>query len=101
MEFFFYRQIFCDFGDEFEVLDTTGENPLQQIVTEISHVSTDWQYELLYLCLVFQDEYGIVFMSTETRHGFEDGSIVSFQDVQGMTEVNDKEFKITVTSEYR
>jgi hypothetical protein len=32
------RQIFCDFGLNFEVLDTNGENPLTQIVTEISHV---------------------------------------------------------------
>jgi len=35
---FFDRQIFCDFGEEFEVIDTNGENPLTQIVTEISHV---------------------------------------------------------------
>jgi hypothetical protein len=32
------RQIFCDFGRDFQVLDTNGENPLTQIVTEISHV---------------------------------------------------------------
>jgi len=37
-------------------------------------------------------------MSTDTRHGFEDGSYVTFQGVKGMTEVNDKEFKITVPS---
>ncbi len=36
--FIFVRQIFCDFGEEFEVLDTNGENPTMQIVTEISHV---------------------------------------------------------------
>jgi hypothetical protein len=35
---FLNRQIFCDFGQNFEVLDTNGENPLTQIVTEISHV---------------------------------------------------------------
>ncbi|CAF4436687.1 unnamed protein product, partial [Adineta steineri] len=32
-----FGQIFCDFGKNFEVLDTNGENPLTQIVTEISH----------------------------------------------------------------
>jgi hypothetical protein len=36
--FIFVRQIFCDFGEDFEVLDTNGENPTMQIVTEISHV---------------------------------------------------------------
>lgn len=34
-----FRQIFCDFGRDFLVLDTNGENPLTQIVTEISRVS--------------------------------------------------------------
>ncbi len=36
--FYLNRQIFCDFGENFEVLDTNGENPLTQIITEISHV---------------------------------------------------------------
>ncbi|CAF1176997.1 unnamed protein product [Adineta steineri] len=78
-----FGQIFCDFGKNFEVLDTNGENPLTQIVTEISH-----------------DEYGVVFMATETRHGFEDGTFVTFQGVKGMTEVNGKEFQITVPSPF-
>jgi hypothetical protein len=34
----FTRQIFCDFGQDFQVVDTNGEAPLTQIVTEISHV---------------------------------------------------------------
>ncbi|CAF1423228.1 unnamed protein product [Adineta steineri] len=78
-----FGQIFCDFGQNFEVIDTNGENPLTQIVTEISH-----------------DEAGVVFMSTDTRHGFEDGSYVTFHGVKGMTEVNEKEFKIAVPSPF-
>ncbi|UJR37573.1 hypothetical protein I4U23_030274 [Adineta vaga] len=78
-----FGQIFCDFGKNFEVLDTNGENPITQIVTEISH-----------------DESGAVFMSTDTRHGFEDGSYVMFHGVKGMTEVNDREFKIAVPSPF-
>ena len=39
-------------------------------------------------------------MSTDTRHGFEDGTYVTFQGVKGMEEVNGKEFKITVPSAY-
>lgn len=38
-------------------------------------------------------------MSTDTRHGFEDGSFVTFHGVKGMTEVNDQEFKIAVPSQ--
>ena len=37
-------------------------------------------------------------MSTDTRHGFEDGTYVTFQGVKGMEEVNDREFKINVPS---
>ena len=33
-----FRQIFCDFGQDFQVIDTNGEAPLTQIVTEISRV---------------------------------------------------------------
>ncbi|CAF1335638.1 unnamed protein product [Rotaria sordida] len=78
-----FGQIFCDFGEKFEVLDTNGETPITQVVTEIS-----------------RDDIGVVFMSTDTRHGFEDGSYVTFQGVQGMTEVNDHEFKISAPSPY-
>jgi len=39
--FLFNRQIFCDFDDEFEVLDTNGEDPITQTKTEISHVRID------------------------------------------------------------
>jgi len=35
---FNFSQIFCDFGKDFQVVDTNGENPLTQVVTEISHV---------------------------------------------------------------
>ena len=39
-------------------------------------------------------------MSTDVRHGFEADSIVTFQGVNGMTEVNDREFKIDVPSPF-
>ena len=48
---------------------------------------------------MIQDQVGVVFMSTDTRHGFEDGSYITFQGVKGMTELNDREFKIAVPSE--
>ncbi|UJR08635.1 hypothetical protein I4U23_012894 [Adineta vaga] len=78
-----FGQIFCDFGKEFQVVDTNGENPATHVVTEITH-----------------DEYGIIFLGTEQRHGFEEGTYVTFQGVKGMVEVNNKEFQITVPSPY-
>ncbi|CAF4856887.1 unnamed protein product [Rotaria sp. Silwood1] len=78
-----FGQIFCDLGENFQVIDTNGENPLVRVVTGITH-----------------DEDGIVFMPTDVRHGFEDGSYVTFTGVQGMTEVNDREFKINTPSPF-
>lgn len=34
----YFRQIFCDFGDNFQVSDIDGEKPQTHIVTNISHV---------------------------------------------------------------
>lgn len=35
---FFCSQLFCDFGNEFEVLDRDGENPVSAMVQKISKV---------------------------------------------------------------
>ncbi|CAF1288302.1 unnamed protein product [Rotaria sordida] len=79
------RQIFCDFGQNFKVLDTNGEDSItEEIVNSISH-----------------DEIGVVSIATYTKHGFEDGSYVTVHDVKGMTEINDREFKITVLGRER
>lgn len=33
-----WSQLFCDFGDEFEVLDTTGEEPKEIFISNITQV---------------------------------------------------------------
>lgn len=52
------------------------------------------------LCVVYemivQDVDGIVTVVESSRHDLEDGDVVRITEVQGMTEVNGKEFKITV-----
>ncbi|CAF4774610.1 unnamed protein product [Rotaria sp. Silwood1] len=79
-----FGQIFCDFGQNFKVLDTNGEDAItEEIVNSISH-----------------DEIGVVSIVTYTKDGFEDGSYVTFHGVKGMTEINDREFKITVLAQY-
>ncbi|CAF4936147.1 unnamed protein product [Rotaria sp. Silwood1] len=79
-----FGQIFCDFGQNFKVLDTNGEDAItEEIVNSISH-----------------DEIGVVSIVTYTKDGFEDGSYVTFHGVKGMTEINDREFKITVLDQY-
>lgn len=73
-----FGSIFCDFGDEFAVVDPTGENPVSGIVAGI-------------------DEEGLVSALDETRHGLEDGDYITFSEVEGMDGINDgPEFKVEV-----
>lgn len=65
-------RVFNDFGNHFEVIDATGENPLSGMVAD-----------------VLKDKEGVVTCLDETRHGLEDGDFVSFAEVQGMTELNE------------
>lgn len=66
-----FSQIFCDFGETFTVIDTTGEPPVNAMVASIS-----------------RDRHGIVTCLDDTRHGMEEGDYVTFTEVQGMTELN-------------
>lgn len=64
-------QLFCDFGEAFEVLDQDGEAPETALIQKIS-----------------QGNPGVVVCSDDQKHGFHDGSKVIFSEVQGMTELN-------------
>ncbi|ORY64884.1 putative ubiquitin-protein ligase [Pseudomassariella vexata] len=77
-----FGSIFCDFGEKFTCLDSTGENPANGIVAGI-------------------DEEGLVSALDETRHGLEDGDYVTFSEVEGMEALNGGEpRKITVKGPY-
>merc|ERR1719350_1366032 len=78
-----YAQVFTDFGPSFTVRDTTGETPVSAMIASVT-----------------QDKEAVVTALDETRHGLEDGDVVKFAEVKGMTEINDKEFKITVLGPY-
>ncbi|XP_042213364.1 ubiquitin-like modifier-activating enzyme 1 isoform X1 [Homarus americanus] len=75
-----FGQIFCDFGENFEVVDANGENPVSAMVAGIT-----------------KEENSVVTCLDESRHGLEDGNYVTFSEVQGMTELNGcKPLKIKV-----
>ena len=69
--YYFCSQLFCDFGDEFTVMDTNGEQPISNMIASVT-----------------KEESGTVTCLDETRHGLEDGDYVTFSEVQGMTELN-------------
>ena len=59
-----HRNVFCDFGEDFKVMDTNGEAVLSVMVSAVS-----------------KDADGIVTCLDEKRHGFEDGDFVTFHEV--------------------
>ncbi|XP_038066998.1 ubiquitin-like modifier-activating enzyme 1 isoform X2 [Patiria miniata] len=66
-----FGQIFCDFGPDFTVIDTNGEEPLSVMVAAIT-----------------KEEDAVVTCLDENRHGFESGDYISFTEIQGMAELN-------------
>ncbi|XP_062516487.1 ubiquitin-like modifier-activating enzyme 6 isoform X2 [Corticium candelabrum] len=75
--------IFCDFGDEFSVLDATGEEPKETFISNITKANP-----------------GVVATLENQMHGFESGDYVTFREVQGMTELNDTIHRIEVLTPY-
>lgn len=74
----FFGSVFVDFGENFTVLDSTGEEPRTGIVSDI-------------------EPDGTVTMLDENRHGLEDGNFVKFSEVQGLEKLNDGTlFKVEV-----
>ncbi|CAA0816861.1 Ubiquitin-activating enzyme E1 2 [Striga hermonthica] len=63
---------FCDFGPEFTVFDVDGEEPHTGIIASISN-----------------DNPSLVGCVDDERLEFQDGDLVVFSEIQGMTELND------------
>ncbi|EAS04669.2 ubiquitin-activating enzyme E1 (macronuclear) [Tetrahymena thermophila SB210] len=78
-----YGCAFVDFGQKHKVFDNNGEDPKHSIVVSIT-----------------QDKEGLVTTHEDKRHGLVDGDHVTFKEVQGMTEVNDQVYKVTVKSPF-
>lgn len=66
-----FGNIFCDFGEDFTVIDSNGEPPFSAIVSGVT-----------------QENPGVVTVVDEHRLQFEDGDYVVFSEVQGMEELN-------------
>ncbi|XP_066519656.1 ubiquitin-like modifier-activating enzyme 1 [Hoplias malabaricus] len=64
-------QLFCDFGEAFEVRDTDGEPPHSAMIAHIS-----------------KGNPGVVSCADDQAHEFTDGMHVTFSGVQGMRELN-------------
>ncbi|SCV99655.1 LAFE_0A07976g1_1 [Lachancea fermentati] len=73
-----FGNVFVDFGDEFTVIDPTGEEPQSGIVSDI-------------------EPDGTITMLDDNRHNLEDGDYVKFSEVEGLEKLNDgKPYKVEV-----
>uniref|UniRef100_A0A3B4BJG6 Ubiquitin-like modifier-activating enzyme 6 n=1 Tax=Periophthalmus magnuspinnatus TaxID=409849 RepID=A0A3B4BJG6_9GOBI len=73
-------RVFCDFGEEFEVSDPTGEEPKDIFIQSIT-----------------QDNPGVVTCMDNHPHGLETGQCVVFREVNGMDELNGTLRKISLS----
>ncbi|KAK9043360.1 hypothetical protein V6N11_071705 [Hibiscus sabdariffa] len=67
-----FGTVFCDFGPEFTVFDVDGEEPQTGIIASISN-----------------DNPALVSCVDDERLEFQDGDLVVFSEIQGMSELND------------
>jgi ubiquitin-activating enzyme E1 len=71
--------VFNDFGDSFLVTDPTGEQRKRFLIESVTQANP-----------------GIVQCPDGVKHGLNDGDRVTFEEISGMTELNEGEFPVTV-----
>lgn len=77
-----FGNVFVDLGEDFTVIDKTGEEPFTGIVSDI-------------------DAEGNVAVLDDARHGLEDGDYVKFSEVQGLDGLNSGHaYKVKVTGPF-
>ncbi|XP_061762844.1 ubiquitin-like modifier-activating enzyme 6 isoform X1 [Nerophis ophidion] len=74
-------RVFCDFGEEFEVSDHTGEEPREIFIQSITMANP-----------------GVVTCLDNQPHGLQTGQSVVFREVHGMVELNGTARPVTVLS---
>ncbi|XP_069023197.1 ubiquitin-like modifier-activating enzyme 6 [Embiotoca jacksoni] len=74
-------RVFCDFGEEFEVSDPTGEEPKEIFIQTIT-----------------QGDPGVVSCMDNQPHGLQTGQSVVFREVSGMEELNGTARQVSVIS---
>ncbi|EDO38775.1 predicted protein [Nematostella vectensis] len=70
--------LFCDFGNEFEVLDTTGEEPKEFFIGKIT-----------------KDNPGVVTTLDNTLHGLETGDTITCKEIVGMEKLNNTQCTVS------
>jgi len=75
-----FARFFNDFGDNHEVIDKNGEEPVELMLSSISN-----------------EKKGVVTLLAGTKHPYEDGDYILITEVQGMD--TNKDFVLTWSEE--
>lgn len=75
---------FCDFSNDFEVLDENGEETREVFVANITKANP-----------------GVVTTLENKMHGFQTGDVITFKEIFGMEILNSKQSEIKVISPYQ
>lgn len=77
-----FGNVFVDFGTDFTIIDSTGEEPISAYLSDI-------------------EPDGTVSVLDENRHGLQDGDYVKFSEVEGLEGLNNGDlFKVEVLGPY-
>ncbi|XP_076443646.1 ubiquitin-like modifier-activating enzyme 6 [Babylonia areolata] len=76
-----FGSAFCDFGDTFEVMDPTGEEPKEVFIAKITKADP-----------------GVVTCLDNRLHGLETGDLVTFKEIKGMEQLNSRQCEVKVLS---
>jgi ubiquitin-activating enzyme E1 len=76
-------QVFVDFGPQFSVIDVDGEQPIKGLIGSITN-----------------DKDGVVTVAEESRHGLTNDMVVTFGEIEGMTELNGQERNVKYLGPY-
>ena len=94
--------IFNDLGNEFTCVDPDGENPKTAFIESITQVWPVASRLLLYVVyVIIQDKDGVLTVVESKRHDLEDGDVIKITEVEGMTELNGTEIKVTVKTPFQ
>lgn len=77
-----FGSLFNDFGDDFYVKEPSGQKPTRFLLSHITN-----------------DKNGVVVIGEHEEHGLSNSDHVTFDQVEGMTEVNGKEFPVKVINQ--
>lgn len=79
-----FGSIFCDFGQNFTVSDTTGQQEKSSLIAGI----------------VIENDIATISNHPDSRHDLNSGDVVTISDISGLNGINGKQYEVKVTDPF-